>query len=398
VAVHPSRNVILVAAMCVLSLATAVIGHGQAEAGGPIAEETNRTRPAPANSPGDQVSPAVESAPTISVVSGCVHDEQGRPAVGVPVASQWWLEQGGASPLEGVTTDGSGCFSLPLYSRESGPIGVMVLDTARGLGASVQVSPREKDRRLSLELRPLVDVRASFVSGVYNSTNEITWALYVEELGARVAWGQAEGGDVVLALPRGRYVIAASAQDHQPAGQRFKVRKRLVDLGTIVLESTRLAQLQGAKAPEIYTTGVRGVSAPVTLGSLRGQWILIDFWGFWCDPCVRGMPELMRFWDAHVDLHDRFEILAFHDPHVKTFEELDAALQPIVYQLWGGHTLPFPVLLDDTGATVQRYGISGFPTYVLVDPEGKIVDSARGDSSQLLERLVRELKNQSADH
>lgn len=389
---------VLVETMYLMLIASAAISGNQVEAGGQIAEKTNQAGLNPAYSSDDQVTPPVDPATSIPVVSGCVHDEQGRPAVGVLVARQWSFEQGDASPLGGVTTDGSGCFSLPLYPRESGPIGLMVLDTARGLGASVQVSPRAKDRRLSLELRPLVDVRASFVSGIYNGTNEIFWALYVEELGARIAWGQAEGGDVMLSLPRGRYMIAASAQKHQPAGQRFKVRKRPVHLGTIILESTRLAQLQGAKAPEIYTTGVRGVSAPVTLGSLRGQWILIDFWGFWCDPCVRGMPELIQFWNDHVDLHDRFEILAFHDPQVKTFEELDAALQPIVYQLWSGHTPPFPVLLDDTGSTVQRYGISGFPTYVLVDPEGNIVDSATGDSSQLLERLGRELKHQSADH
>jgi len=58
---------------------------------------------------------------------------------------------------------------------------------------------------------------------------------------------------------------------------------------------------------------------------------------------------------------------------VKDLEALDEKLKPIIQGRWGGKPLPFPVLMDSTGETVMAYGICGWPTSFLIDPEGKIV-------------------------
>ncbi len=88
------------------------------------------------------------------------------------------------------------------------------------------------------------------------------------------------------------------------------------------------------------------------------------------------MPELIDLYEAHRDHRDKFEILAFHDASAKSFEELDKKLEPIIKNTWGGKTLPFPILLDSTGATIREFGITAFPTTVLIDPEGKLVGYA----------------------
>lgn len=49
--------------------------------------------------------------------------------------------------------------------------------------------------------------------------------------------------------------------------------------------------------------------------------------------------------------------------------------------------LPFPVLLDATGATTKRWGVHMFPTTVLIDPDGKLV---RGGGEKLLEQKLSE--------
>ena len=87
-----------------------------------------------------------------------------------------------------------------------------------------------------------------------------------------------------------------------------------------------------------------------------------------------------------------FEILAFHDATVDSLEELQTKLVPIGQEYWGTRQLPFPVLTDSTGTTIERYGIARFPTLVLIDSEGRIVDSTSGDGSRLLERLANELR------
>jgi hypothetical protein len=100
------------------------------------------------------------------------------------------------------------------------------------------------------------------------------------------------------------------------------------------------------------------------------------------------LPELMDFYAANKS--DRFEILAFHDGSVKTFEELDAkmvkakASRPI----WAGRDLPFPILLDATGESVKQYDVHAFPTTILIDPDGKLV--GQGPLQLLKDALARE--------
>lgn len=90
-----------------------------------------------------------------------------------------------------------------------------------------------------------------------------------------------------------------------------------------------------------------------------------------------GIPALSAFHEKHAERRDRFEILAIHDGTAKTLDELDARL--------GGKTLPFPVLLDAEGKTVEAFGVSEFPTVLLVDPAGKIVSV--GNEGTLKEQL-----------
>lgn len=101
------------------------------------------------------------------------------------------------------------------------------------------------------------------------------------------------------------------------------------------------------------------------------------------------LPSLMRFLDEHHDRKDEFVILAFHDDRVASFEELDEKLGPIVEKKWKGRALPFPILLDSTGKTLETWGIEGFPTTVLIDPQGRIVGEA---GEEALEKALGEKK------
>ncbi len=88
------------------------------------------------------------------------------------------------------------------------------------------------------------------------------------------------------------------------------------------------------------------------------------------------MPELIALYKDHADHRDKFEVVAIHDQSVKSFAELDKKLAKIKERYWQGKDLPFPVLLDATGATEKRYGIRAHPTGLLIDPDGKLVGEA----------------------
>ncbi len=71
---------------------------------------------------------------------------------------------------------------------------------------------------------------------------------------------------------------------------------------------------------------------------------------------------------------------------MKTFQEMDEKLKSNkTIEAWGGRNLPFPVLLDSTGATVKRYDIVRYPTTLLVDPNGVLV--GEGDEKDLARKL-----------
>lgn len=100
----------------------------------------------------------------------------------------------------------------------------------------------------------------------------------------------------------------------------------------------------------------------------------------------------MEFAEAHKDKRDKFEILTIHDPQATSFAQLDEKLEKLSKDVWNGKKLPFPIILDTSGKTLQAWGIRGFPTAFLISPEGKIVASGHGGLERQLEEELKKMK------
>ena len=118
----------------------------------------------------------------------------------------------------------------------------------------------------------------------------------------------------------------------------------------------------GVTAPEINLPQVDGT--PLALSSLRGKYVLIDFWASWCGPCRQENPEVVRLYNRYKD--KGFEIYGVSLDESK--EQWRSAIQK--------DGLPWRHVSDLKGAAgvaIQLYDVQTIPKTVLLDKEGKII-------------------------
>jgi thiol-disulfide isomerase/thioredoxin len=192
-----------------------------------------------------------------------------------------------------------------------------------------------------------------------------------------LVWHRSRESRFGLKLPAGRYELHCygSFTDYRDVTKEVTLEEgKDLDIGAVDLKLTLLGRLYGNELPPWHVTAARGVRKDVTIADYKGKWLVIDFWGFWCGPCVeRSLPAWIDFYEDHAVDRDKFEVLAFHDQRATDFSELDEKLKPIVAKAWGGRPLPFPILLDTTGETIKKLGVRAFPTVLVVDPKGHLV-------------------------
>jgi len=124
------------------------------------------------------------------------------------------------------------------------------------------------------------------------------------------------------------------------------------------------------KVPNFKLKALDG--SQVSLDSLRGQTVVINFWGIWCTQCLREMPELQK-------LHEKYA----GDPGVTVLtintDEKPADVPPWMKQ----HGYTFPVLLENGYITKARIGV--FPTSWFLDGEGRKVFEKVGFTEKLFD-------------
>ncbi len=120
----------------------------------------------------------------------------------------------------------------------------------------------------------------------------------------------------------------------------------------------------------------------VTLQSLRGKIVLLDFWATWCGPCIRSMPHLQK-------LHEKYRDKPVAILGVNCYER-DRRVDPAAFFKQRG--LTYGLLLKG-GRVAQAYMAKGIPTFYLIDPGGKILMAYSGRSEAMegrIDRLISE--------
>ena len=149
------------------------------------------------------------------------------------------------------------------------------------------------------------------------------------------------------------------------------------------IESDRriAAMSDGTKDAPDFTFNDKDGKA-VSLRDFRGKWVVIDFWGTWCPWCIKGFPALK---EAYSKYSGKMEVIgvACNDTKEKWLAGLEKYQLPWV-NVFNPETENSKVLTD--------YAIEGFPTKVVVSPEGKIANITVGEDPEFFDKLAEFLK------
>lgn len=128
-----------------------------------------------------------------------------------------------------------------------------------------------------------------------------------------------------------------------------------------------------SQAPGFHLPDLDG--GTLSLESLQGRVVVLNFWATWCGPCAAEIPEFSAFAAAHPEV----SVIG-----VSVDDLSPDALRPLASRLG----ITYPVVLAD-GPTQRRWDVSTLPTTIVVGPDGAVWRSHVGTlNREGLERLV----------
>lgn len=133
---------------------------------------------------------------------------------------------------------------------------------------------------------------------------------------------------------------------------------------------------EGTVAPDFTLKTDKGED--FTLSSLKGKYAVLDFWGSWCGYCIKGIPDMKKYYDKYKGKVE-FVSIACRDNDEKWREAL------------GKYEMPWiQVRNNDTDAATDLsivYGIEGYPTKYILDGNGVIVSKIIGERPEFYKKL-----------
>lgn len=127
------------------------------------------------------------------------------------------------------------------------------------------------------------------------------------------------------------------------------------------------------EAPNFTLKDLEGKN--ISLSDFRGKWVILDFWGSWCPWCIKGFPELK---EAYEKYKDNLVIIGVDCNESET--EWKAGVEK--------YELPWVNVYNPSDSSLtSEYGVQGFPTKAIINPDGKIANITVGHNPAFFDVL-----------
>jgi len=190
------------------------------------------------------------------------------------------------------------------------------------------------------------------------------------------------------------YVSALIINDHFAKDRPYQELETLYSRLSDRVKSSNMGHKIRKTLASLHATGI-GQVAPnftlqtpegqdISLSSLRGKCVLIDFWASWCGPCIRELPNIKKVYEKYHDKGIEIISISLDDKKSNWTKAIEK------------HQIPWLHVSSLKGwkcPVAKLYNVTGVPAMYLLDAEGRIVsDNARGEA---LETEVSKLCGQS---
>lgn len=345
-------------------------------------------------------------------------DGDGQPVSGADVGLGYYFDHENSSWVfeEAMKSDSAGCVQVDNAPANGRPFPIYARHLERNLVA-VQVIKQERPAKITLTMQ-----RACCVTGRIRCSE-------LERRGRRLHWpiydvwvdgtpvisnndnpdDNPEDSSLQFFLPPGKYELATYSLNVHRVTTVIDVPndRETLDLGPIEHQATQLALLEGQPAPELRDVSEWANGPPLKLSDLRGKVVLLEFWGYWCGPCVRrGLPQMFAIQEEYRD--KPLAIIGVHVDDEDTVTSAKQLFEKLKYyreNVWKGKDITFPVALTVPQKTLFAagvakearalvcvdYGVWMYPTTILIDKSGIVVgmfDAADAKDVAKLKKLL----------
>ncbi|MFA9413368.1 TlpA family protein disulfide reductase [Streptococcus sp. E29BA] len=147
---------------------------------------------------------------------------------------------------------------------------------------------------------------------------------------------------------------------------------------------------KGQVAPDVTLVDKDGKS--VSLKDYAGKKIYINVWASWCGPCKQEIPELEKVYQNFKDKDD-YVFLSVVSPNDNKFNNqrpMDSSEQEIL-SVAKDSKITYPVLFDTKDSFASQFGITSFPTHIIINSDGTVGQVMLGSTNEdILTKLLQE--------